>query len=41
VWLEEFYCVGRRGPQGRLLTLALCPDGSVGDTATAHACPLG
>lgn len=30
VWLEEFYCVGRRGPQARLLTIPVCPLGEVG-----------
>jgi hypothetical protein len=30
VWFEEFYCVGRRGPQGRLVTVPVCADGTVG-----------
>lgn len=30
VWFEEFYCVGRRGPQSRLLTIPVCPLGEVG-----------
>lgn len=30
VWFEEFYCVGRRGPQARLVTVDVCPLGTVG-----------
>lgn len=30
VWFEEFYCVGRRGPQGRLVTIPVCPTGEIG-----------
>jgi hypothetical protein len=30
VWFEEFYCVGRRGPQARLITLPIAPLGEVG-----------
>lgn len=30
VWFEEFYCVGRRGPQSRLVTVPICPLGEVG-----------
>lgn len=44
VWFEEFYCVGRRGPQGRLLTLPVCASGEVGgrNPSSAEAiCPLG
>jgi hypothetical protein len=33
VWFEEFYCVGRRGPQARLVTVPLDPDGAVGARA--------
>lgn len=43
VWLEEFYCVGRRGPQGRLITIPLCPTGEVGgrNPSTGEVvCPL-
>lgn len=44
VWFEEFYCVGRRGPQARLVTLPLCPLGEVGgrNPSTGEvACPAG
>lgn len=34
VWFEEFYAVGRRGPQARLVTLPLDPDGAVGARAS-------
>lgn len=34
LWFEEFYCVGRRGPQHYLATIPLCPDGSVGQHVT-------
>lgn len=37
VWFEEFYCVGRRGPQGRLVTIPLCPDGTVGGVNATDA----
>lgn len=43
VWFEEFYCVGRRGPQGRLVTIPLCPNGEVGGRVAAvgsGACPI-
>lgn len=33
VWFEEFYCVGRRGPQARLVTIPLDADGTVGARA--------
>lgn len=42
VWFEEFYCVGRRGPQARLVTLPICPLGEVGgrNPSTGEvACP--
>jgi hypothetical protein len=42
VWFEEFYCVGRRGPQHRLVTVPVCPLGEVGgrNPAAAEAvCP--
>lgn len=42
VWFEEFYCVGRRGPQGRLVEVPICPDGTVGGrniTDAAFVCP--
>lgn len=42
VWFEEFYCVGRRGPQSRLVTVPLCPLGEVGgrNPSTGEvACP--
>jgi hypothetical protein len=35
VWFEEFYCVGRRGPQGRLVTVPVCASGDVGGRVTA------
>lgn len=44
VWFEEFYCVGRRGPQHRLVTIPICPNGAVGPrigTAVTSACPTG
>jgi hypothetical protein len=46
VWFEEFYCVGRRGPQGRLVTVNVCANGVVGSRATstggvAITCPAG
>lgn len=37
VWFEEFYCVGRRGPQGYLATVPVCPNGEVG----ARVAPVG
>lgn len=30
VWFEEFYCVGRRGPQSRIVTVPVCALGEVG-----------
>lgn len=30
VWFENFYCVGRRGPQARIITVPVCPSGEVG-----------
>lgn len=42
VWFEEFYCVGRRGPQSRLVTIPLCPLGEVGGrnpSAGEAVCP--
>jgi hypothetical protein len=30
LWFEEFYCVGRRGPQSRIVTVPTCPLGEVG-----------
>lgn len=44
VWFEEFYAVGRRGPQGRLITVTVCPNGEVGARRTGGAaatCPIG
>lgn len=44
VWFEEFYCVGRRGPQARLVTIPLCPLGEVGgrNPSTGEVvCPAG
>lgn len=41
VWFEEFYCVGRRGPQSRLVTVPVCPSGDVGgrvEASGAAAC---
>lgn len=35
VWFEEFYCVGRRGPQGRLVTISVSPTGEVGGRVAA------
>jgi hypothetical protein len=35
VWFEEFYCVGRRGPQSRLVTVPICPSGDVGGRVAA------
>lgn len=40
-WFEEFYCVGRRGPQGRIVTVPVCADGTVGGrngTTAAFVC---
>lgn len=33
VWFENFYCIGRRGPQSRIVTVAVDPDGTVGARA--------
>lgn len=44
VWFEEFYCVGRRGPQHRLVTIPICPSGEVGgrNPSTGEVtCPVG
>lgn len=44
VWFEEFYCVGRRGPQARLVTIPICANGEVGGRVTAvgvGTCPTG
>lgn len=44
VWFEEFYCVGRRGPQARLVTLTICPLGEVGGRNPSSGevvCPAG
>jgi hypothetical protein len=44
VWFEEFYAVGRRGPQGRLVTVSVCPTGEVGGRRVGGAavtCPIG
>ena len=38
-WFEEFYTVGRRGPQGRTITVPLCPNGAIG-AAVTDACPI-
>lgn len=41
VWFEEFYCVGRRGPQSYLATIDVCADGNVGgrnQTTVAFDC---
>lgn len=35
VWFEQFYCVGRRGPQSRIITIPVCPSGEVGGAVTA------
>lgn len=35
VWFEEFYAVGRRGPQGRLVTVPVCASGEIGGRVTA------
>lgn len=40
VWFEEFYCVGRRGPQSRLVTVPVCPSGDVGGRVTADGAPV-
>lgn len=42
VWFEEFYCVGRRGPQGRLVNVPICASGDVGGRVAAAgsiSCP--
>ncbi len=39
VWFEEFYCVGRRGPQGRLITIPVSPTGETGGEVTAAGDP--
>ena len=41
VWFEEFYCVGRRGPQGRLITIPVCPTGEVGGFVSADGTAVG
>lgn len=44
VWFEEFYSVGRRGPQSRLVTVPVCPNGTVGGRVAAvgsGSCPIG
>lgn len=44
VWFEEFYCVGRRGPQARLVTVPVCPSGEVGGRNPSSGevtCPIG
>lgn len=40
VWFEEFYCVGRRGPQSRLVTVPICASGDVGGRVTADGAPV-
>jgi hypothetical protein len=40
VWFEEFYCVGRRGPQSRLVTVTVCASGDVGGRVTADGAPV-
>lgn len=43
VWFEEFYCVGRRGPQSYLATIPVCPNGEVGGRVAAvgdGSCPI-
>lgn len=35
VWFEQFYCVGRRGPQGRIITIPVCASGEVGGAVDA------
>lgn len=44
VWFEQFYCVGRRGPQSRIITIPVCPSGEVGgrNPSTGEVtCPVG
>jgi hypothetical protein len=40
VWFEEFYCIGRRGPQSRLVTVTVCASGDVGGRVTADGAPV-
>lgn len=35
VWFEEFYCVGRRGPQARLVTIPVSPTGETAGSPAA------
>lgn len=40
---EDFYCIGRRGPRGVLVTVPICPTGEVGGRNPASGevvCPL-
>lgn len=42
IFTEDFYCIGRRGPRGVLVTIPICPLGEVGGrnpSATEVVCP--
>lgn len=44
MWFEEFFTVGRRGPQHRLITLPVCANGEIGARVAPHGvstCPIG
>ena len=43
IFTEDFYCIGRRGPRGVLLTIPICPSGEVGGRNPSSGevvCPL-
>jgi|SRR5688572_3980891 len=43
IFTEDFYCIGRRGPRGVLVTIPICPTGEVGGRNPASGevvCPL-
>ena len=32
-WMEEFWCIGMKGYESRLVTVPICPSGEVGERA--------
>jgi hypothetical protein len=43
IFTEDFYCIGRRGPRGVLVTIPICPSGEVGGRNPSSGevtCPL-
>lgn len=40
IFTEDFYCIGRRGPRGVLVTIPVCPDGVTGGVGDL-TCPVG